>query len=268
MKTNGSNKDFNYSLHIIENYKKDFDSPIEEITNKYSMLIIDYYKFIIENIKIKNQNYSKFIIIRGLDTITHVFKNLIFYTKNIDLTYFHCQKSFYFYVEFVGQISEDEKIFLQLSSRDASTYVYKKTIFEINNDVKKNESFTNNIQFLKTIDIINCYINIYNLCLQKIIQHEILNINLNAIDSFEKISYKLNYSLIEKNNIQKLDKLIYALYDNIENIHLFFDILKCIIKKFLKNNDIIKNYQDKFSSEIFLLKLEEPTDKFVTWLLL
>jgi hypothetical protein len=55
----------------------------------------------------------------------------------VDLTYFHCQKSFYFYVEFVSQISEDEKMFLQLTSRDASTYVYKKTIFEINNEFKK-----------------------------------------------------------------------------------------------------------------------------------
>ena len=138
MKTNISNKDNNYSLHNLENYKKNIDNDISEITEKYYILLLEYYKFIIENIKTKNANLTKFIIIRGLDTITNVFNNILYYTKNINMTYFHCQKSFYFYVEFVGQISEDEKMFLQLTSRDATTYVYKKTIFEINNERRKN----------------------------------------------------------------------------------------------------------------------------------
>ena len=117
MKTNISNKDNNYSLHNLENYKKNIDTDIAEVTEKYYKLLLEYYKFIIENIKIKNENLTRFIIIRGLDTITNVFNNILYYTKNIDMTYFHCQKSFYFYVEFVGQISEDEKMFLQLTSR-------------------------------------------------------------------------------------------------------------------------------------------------------
>ena len=104
---------------------------------KYSELLIEYTKFIVENIQIKNKSYSKFIIIRGLDTITNVFTTILYYTKNLDLTFFHCQKSYYFYVEFISQISEAEKLFLQLSSRDASTYVYKKTLFDLNNSVLK-----------------------------------------------------------------------------------------------------------------------------------
>ena len=56
------------------------------------------------------------------------------------MTYFHSQKSFYFYVEFIGQISEDQHSFLHLSSKDASIFVYKKTIFEINDEIIKNSS--------------------------------------------------------------------------------------------------------------------------------
>ena len=137
MKNIPINKDYNYSLQNVENYKKELNSSVNEIIQKYVNLLLEYYKFIIENIKIKNVHFSRFIIIRGADTMINVFLNLLLYTKNIDLTYFQCQKSFYFYVEFVGQISEDEKMFLQLTSRDASTYVYKKTIFEINNELKK-----------------------------------------------------------------------------------------------------------------------------------
>jgi hypothetical protein len=98
MKNTMSNKDTNYSLNISENYKKDLECDVSDVTKKYTALIVDYFNFILENIKISNINFEKFIIIRGLDTITNVFLHLLYYTKNIDLTYFHCQKSFYFYV--------------------------------------------------------------------------------------------------------------------------------------------------------------------------
>ena len=141
MKTIEFNNNNNYSLRNIDNFKQELNVEISEVILKYSFLLIDYFKLIIDNIKFKNKNFSKFIIIRGIDTIRNVFSNILFYTKNIDITYFHCQKSFYYYIEFVGQILEDEKIFLQLTSRDATTYVYKKTIFEITNDLKeKNEN--------------------------------------------------------------------------------------------------------------------------------
>ena len=134
-------KEANFSLHNNENYRKELEPEIRDILKKISELFINYFKFITGNIKLTKSNFSRFIITRGLDTIINVFNNILFYTKNLDLTYFHCQKAFYFYVEFVGQISEDEKMILQLTSRDATTYVYKKTIFELNNYIRKNNEY-------------------------------------------------------------------------------------------------------------------------------
>ena len=131
------NKEVNYSLQNNENFKKELDCDIIDITENLSELLLNYYKFIIGSTKLKNLKNLRFIIIRGLDTILNVFNLILFYTKNLDITYFHCQKAFYLYVEFIEQISEDENIFLQLSSRDATTYVYKKTIYEISNEFKK-----------------------------------------------------------------------------------------------------------------------------------
>ena len=159
MKSIATNKDNNYSLHNSENYKSALDCDISEVVKRYSLLIVEYFKFITENIKIRNTGLSKFIVIRGLDTITHVFLHILSCTKNINLTYFHCQKSFYFYVEFVGQISEDDKVFLQLTSRDATTYVYKKTMFELNPTFKKTDE--NAAEFSNTLETINTYIKIY-----------------------------------------------------------------------------------------------------------
>jgi len=169
MKNNLINNDFNYSLNNVENYKKELSSNVNEIITKYVNILVEYYNFITENIKIQNNPFSRFIIIRGIDTLTHVFLNLLLYTKNLDLTYFHCQKSFYFYVEFVGQISEDEKMFLQLTSRDAVAYVYKKTIFEINNNLKKiNDNLT--VSSGDKFELINIYTALYKTYFLKILE--------------------------------------------------------------------------------------------------
>ena len=169
-----ANKEFNYSLQNNENFKKDIESDVTDIVKKLSELFIDYFHFIKENIKLKKSDFSRFIIARGLDTIINVFNNILFYTKNLDVTYFHCQKAFYFYVEFVGQISEDEKLFLQLTSRDASRYVYNKTIFEINNDNRKNNEAISDYTRVK-LDIVNSYVDLYKTILLKLINNDFMN---------------------------------------------------------------------------------------------
>ena len=111
-----------YSLYNLDNYKPTISSSIEDIINKYNMLISDYMKM---------ASSSNFIIGRGLDTISHVFLLMLYNTKNVDMSYYHSQKAFYFYIEFIEQITGDANC-LKLSSTDAMLFVYKKTIFELN----------------------------------------------------------------------------------------------------------------------------------------
>ena len=260
-----SNKDNNYSLQNQENYKKEFNCNLSEIVEKYSELIIEYFKFIMENIKIKNSKLSKFIIMRGLDTITNVFLHILYFTKNIDLSYFHSQKSYYFYVEFVSQISDDEKMFLQLTSRDATTYVYKKTVFDINNEFKKQyENVT--IEFKEKMNIIKSYINLYQIYLVKIIQSE--NIDISYLLNVNKLCEKIN-NLTNKSKIFILENITDKFYDKNLNIDKFFEINSLLVKKFLKNQEIIKKAEKKFDLEEFNDKLFlESSDKFITWFLL
>ena len=110
---------------------------MQDILTKFVSVIIEYMKFMSEKIKMKNKHYYKFVFERGIETIIHVFTNTLYYTKNIDLTFYHSQKAYYVYIEFIEQISDDNITFLQLSSRDALMFVYKKTIFDLNNERKK-----------------------------------------------------------------------------------------------------------------------------------
>ena len=259
-----TNKDNNFSLQNLDNYRKNIDNTTSEITEKYYMLIAEYFKFITENIKVKNSNFSKFIITRGLDTITNVFNSIFYYTKNIDLTYFHCQKSFYFYVEFVGQISEDEKMFLQLSSRDATLYVYKKTIFEINNECKNTCESSKLLN--DQISIINGYINIYKTMVYKIIQNDITRKNNIYIENFEKICKKINKTNLNNENVVLLNDIMdkfYFITD--DNVDYFFDIVQEFTKKMKQSH--LKKCEKKICVEELSIKLNDTPEKFISWFL-
>jgi hypothetical protein len=180
------------------------------------------------------------------------------------LAYFHCQKAFYFYVEFVGQISEDEKMFLQLTSRDATTYVYKKTIFEINPELKKNNEEVSDYTRLK-LDIINIYIDLYKTLLLKVINNDFTNVK--NLENIELIYKKLN-GLTNKSKLKDLNQIIEHLFYRIENAEYFFDVCVLLVKKFTKNQEHINNCLDKFLSEEFNDKLDDTSEKFVAWFMM
>ena len=256
------NKENNYSLLSSENYKKALDCDVVEATKKYSQLILDYYKFIVENLKITNEGFSKFIIIRGLDTITNVFLHILYFTKNINLTYFHCQKSFYFYVEFVGQISDVEKTFLQLTSRDATTYVYKKTIFEIKNDFKKPAE--NDEELKSKLDLIHSNINMNQSYILKIIKSS--KVEPAMIDCLPKLTEKLS-AIQNKSNTIALEKITDILFYKIENVSAFFEINNLLLKKISKANGLLHNAEKKCDSLEIDTKLADTPDRVVSWLL-
>ena len=229
-----------YSLHETEHFNKELSVTPNTVMTKYTELLGEYTKFIIENIKIKNQNYSKFIIIRGLDTITHVFMTILYYTKNLDMTYFHCQKSFYFYVEFISQISEAEKLFLQLSSRDAATYVYKKTLFDLNNTVLKPEC--SNETKLK-FDTIGELIKIQKTILLNVLHGGKAPVKVTSIQEFEEIAGKLNSLTLDLDKIIQLTRIIDLLYD--KTVDLFLDLVNQIINKLFNHPDSLDSVEQK-----------------------
>ena len=52
---------------------------------------------------------------------------LLLYTRNLELSIYHTQKSILYYIEFIGQIGDDNHSFLKLNSKDATLFVFKKT---------------------------------------------------------------------------------------------------------------------------------------------
>jgi hypothetical protein len=205
-----------YSLSNVDNYKPNFQSSVQDILTKIVSVIIEYMKFMSEKIRMKNKHYYRFIFERGVETVIHVFTNILFYTKNFDLAFYHSQKAYYFYIEFIEQISDENVTFLQLSSRDAILFVYKKTIFEINQEYKKSlpELSSDDKNIMTTMDT---YIAIY----KKIIRHIISDPDFNYTNNIEHINKccsKLK-TLTEELNKLKSKK------NYLENIYLFTNLL-------------------------------------------
>jgi hypothetical protein len=222
------------SVSNAENYNISFQDNYTIIFTKYLLIISEYLKHYLDNIYIQNPTYYKYIINQGISTLNHVFKFLLIYTKNLDMIYINCQKAYIYYIEFIGQIGNDNHSFLQLNSKDASLFVYKKTIFEINNDIRKD--YVSDSIADKLINNIEQLINIYNLILLQLIEKNTL------IDVIKIVNTNLNTIMLKiiKISIDHTDNKISAIFTFIQYFkeNNLLDYLDIFIKKIKKKNNI------------------------------
>lgn len=252
------------SLQNMENYKLFLENSQNDVLDKYISLICEYIRFIIENIKIKKTFHFKFILMRGLETITHVFNNILLYTKNLEMSHYHAQKAFYYYVEFVGQISEEQNAYLQLTSRDASIYVYKKTIFEINNEARKNIASVNNDKLAGVSLNMQIYKNMftYFFMSESRIEKEIIDV---FTDKFEILCNRINSVILSNDESSAIDFFVCYLNSTSQTLDKYLDILNLFSKRLCKTKNILseRKIKKKILDETLESILEESSEKFV-----
>jgi len=230
-----------YSITNNDNYKQNINYNIENILEKYLSILTEYFKHLEESNFNINNRYYKYIIINGVNCINNIFKILLLYTNNIELVLYHTQKSFIYYIEFITQIGDENNNFLQLNSKDATLFVYKKTIFEINNDIRKDFSIKkDNREILDNINnyillskkIIDDFININDENIYKNIQNKILPILKKLIE----VLFINNIDIDLQRKIEIVEIILNKHNNNSEN---FIVNLQSIIKKIKRKNFII-----------------------------
>ncbi len=65
------------------------ENNIDDIIYKYTSIIVNYLKHMKDNLVSKSSELDLFIVIRGLDTLTHVFQMLLIHTNNVEITSYH-----------------------------------------------------------------------------------------------------------------------------------------------------------------------------------
>lgn len=240
----------NNNLLNIVNYNKELNN--KDIIFHFNNIINEFLLHIVNQLVIKDNIHYKFILERGLDLLKNIFVMLLYYTKNIDLVNHHMRKSYLYYTEFIGQVGEDSNSFLQLNSKDACLFVYKKTIYDINEEYKKklisNEDENQKINVIKEqVYFLITYIKMLllnyidkenklmednkEIHLKEISQNtykilvELSKINIEGIDKYKNIITFLNY--IETKERLESDKIMY-----------FF--VKKIVKKDIDEKKIFK----------------------------
>ena len=272
------NGEKNTNIFDVKNYNTVLSDKTDNILIKFKELINEYLFHITENIIIQNKEYYLFILLRGLNTIKHIFNTLLLYTKNTDLTVYHTKKAYLFYVEFIGQIGDDNNSYLQLNSKDATLFCYKKTIFELNNEYRKkfvlNENEKPTFEYINifsqlTIEIFKEVINnnnysgdtkmSYMMYIQKMtnkIMDKLINLNKDIPEKIEIINQYLHYKNVLKNKKGDIDEC------------LFFNLSVLFFKKLQNNKKIsMTSINKKMYNNSCDSKLENETPlKFTNWL--
>ena len=269
----------NTIIQNTENYLKEISESEYILFIRFVGVIHEYISNSLEKIYIQKKDYLKYILIKGINCITYVFRILLLYTNNLDLTLYHTTKSFYYYIEFIGQVGDDSHAFLKLNSKDAYLFVLKKTIYEINLDHKQN--FVEDSKSQEKMQIMDQLIDIYNKIVILVIETYELN-DTNYPDLLKLITsnvYKLVELLLQlkskEKNIQEekikqieetLDKFI-KIYNNSKNHSNILNYFENIFKKILKKNIQPKKLENKFNDENISNYLENLTmGRFINWL--
>jgi hypothetical protein len=259
-----------------ENYEKKINyEDVNKIVLSFNKILNNFTNHILEKNTNNEEDHFKYIHNIGIETLTHVFNFLLLYTKNIELIIIHCEKAYLYFTEFIGQIGHESKGFLQLTSKDAILFVYKKTIFDINNEFKK--TFETNDEdkiVMNTINLSNKIIHCYkNYVFDKF---NLLQNKDNIESIYENINFFITSLMIVHNNniFKRLDKfkIMFEIIQNLnlKNIELthYNSICLTICKKIKKDNIDIRRIVLKINGDNFYKNLTSfTTNKFVNWLL-
>jgi hypothetical protein len=105
---------------------------------------------------LKQNSDNKYLLINGLNTLTHVFNTILEQNLDTKLALDSMQKSIFYYIPFIEQMEENIMQDLNISSNSASIFVYKKTIGEMVVTLSENindtqREFLNNVKKLQFI---------------------------------------------------------------------------------------------------------------------
>ena len=258
-----------FDLSDQKNYNSKFKKDLNFYTKEYVLLMKEILEYL--NKYIEHGNKRKlYIIIKCIESINHIFFLILLYTKNLSLTLYHCKKSFLYYIEFISQIGEEGNSYLQLNSKDAILFIYKKSIFDINNEYRVNYEITdednNKISEIKKLSII--FTNFYIYMINNIVFKEdnsIKDINTNLI--------KILDNLIKKNNsinnlFEKIIKIqTFLEINNIEN-NKYMEILKVLLRRKKLLSKCYEDIEISLSKKKLIKYLNVSNYKqFVTYLL-
>lgn len=239
--------DDKFEISNIKNYNDEYENTnVVDYIFKYIELTHKYLNYCDHNLKIQNIKFQDFVILKGLDMLHNVFSILLLYSRNLSFASNNTQKAYCYYIEFIQQIGDENNSFLKLNVSDALLFIYKKTIYNINQEYRK--KFKTSEEEDKMMLLLKEYCCIYNNLLYKTVLYK----NTNKIYNLKKITELIIYQNTELLNkyilfenhliiIRDWSHFLDTLFNHNEDIERIYSIFKIFFKKYSKNFELIKS---------------------------
>ena len=235
-----------------------------EIFPQYVNVMNDYLLNFSNSIKFKRgENDGIYLLKNGFYTLTNVFKTIMKETLNIENAVKSTKHSIFYYTNFIEQIEENKIHDLNISSNNASIFVYKKTIDTIipNSQVitKKLEEIIKNIDHSIVIysDMFEILINEYN------------NYNSNIPEKLMNVAIEMcNNNDNEIYYDTKLSNIILFMNHFPEEKNNKYEYIYLYVKKYKPHNLTLMGLLLKKAHHSYYDKLYNNNIKFyIKWLL-
>lgn len=183
---------------------------------KYSSLIAEFFQLMNHSDTLKTVPNAKSSLYIGINAIHRVFEFILLKTKNVENAYFYSQKSYYYYLEYMEQIHKSE---FALNHMDAILFVYKKTIYEIQDGTTNNTSDTaTNVMTLNNETI-------------TIEEDELKLLLTNAFNFAKTLFFWENDSITFDNRLHLCDEYLHRYLLKVDSLELIGSYLELIQEK-------------------------------------
>lgn len=203
-----------YSLTNNDNYNNFLICNLKEIIDNYIHILLNYILLFHQKININDDNLKYFILKKGISAINHTFLLILYYTKNLEIAFYHSKNSYIFYVEFIEQLNFTSSTdSAKITVNDAITFIYKKNIYCINNSNNNNRNSNNENEkqiFVQLEELLKIHLLISDIFganlieLKNVINNLQLTMNLkdkNIIYHFLNMIFLLNTTISQKRNL-------------------------------------------------------------------
>jgi hypothetical protein len=265
-------KSLPYDLDDTLNYNYILQHTVVDCFTNY-VDIINVYMLYSKNMCTTNKILYNYLLEKGISTLNYIFKLMLLYTKNLDLTNHYCRQTIGYYLEFIEQNMQHED-YDKINYNNASRFSYSKTIDKLVKQYRKisyNELDDNTAELLFIVEekehenysTMNTLIEVYN----KLVVLS-ASVGANAVDA--NAQHLLHLATNELYLREKLDVLL-AFINNftfqclevvaLNYIYCFCEHLKADLPS---KGAIIQ----KLSSDASKIRLQKDTmEAFIGWVM-
>jgi hypothetical protein len=225
---------------------------------QYAQIMNAYLTHFMASVKYQKEDKDGlYLLINGFTTLTHIFKILLNTTGGLSQAIESTEKAIYYYTEFIEQMEENIMHDLNVSSNNASLFVYKKTIYHLQPETRESCPSKKNVDYLLLL-----YRSIFDHLLEAdIVPAEIPEKMLKAAMALSRHTGDETLFTQELNNV-----LLF-----IQHFPLgknYYDAIYLYLKKYKHRTLTLADLCQKKIQPNYSAKLNEPAANYIKWLLL